>query len=420
MMEAEGRPLKKRRVSQSPVSAPNDTKAETRNTDVCNVPRLELDPVTDPASEEKIILSTPDSVGNGGVSILEDTADDAAVLNTPKDETFTEIPLSKNQLKKLKRQQEWEASRAARRVKRKTKIKEKQERKRTALGKIAIPRSPPADGRLEEGSPAQQREKRTHGRSVQLPITFVLDCGFDDLMLDKERVSLAAQLTRCYSDNHHAPFKAHMALCSFRGPLKERFDTVLSGHYQNWKGVRFLAEDFLEVAGQAKEWMVGDRGGTLSGAFALTDDSSTSVAANRTESGGEIIYLTSDSPDTLTALKPYSTYIIGGLVDRNRHKGICYKRALDRGVKTAKLPIGEYMDMTSRFVLATNHVVEIMLQWLELGDWGEAFLKVVPKRKGGVLKGGKGEGKDGGKGGDAKVDVDGDDSVKDDETVAEA
>ena len=42
--------------------------------------------------------------------------------------------------------------------------------------------------------------------------------------------------------------------------------------------------------------------------------------------------------------------------------------------------------MTSRFVLATNHVAEIMLRWLELGDWGKAFLQVVPKRKGGVLK----------------------------------
>lgn len=39
------------------------------------------------------------------------------------------------------------------------------------------------------------------------------------------------------------------------------------------------------------------------------------------------------------------------------------------------------MTMQSRSVLATNHVVEIMLKWLDTADWGEAFLSVIPKRK---------------------------------------
>jgi tRNA (guanine9-N1)-methyltransferase len=30
-----------------------------------------------------------------------------------------------------------------------------------------------------------------------------------------------------------------------------------------------------------------------------------------------------------------------------------------------------------------------MVKWLECGDWGEAFMKVIPKRKGGTLKGGR-------------------------------
>jgi tRNA (guanine9-N1)-methyltransferase len=102
---------------------------------------------------------------------------------------------------------------------------------------------------------------------------------------------------------------------------------------------------------------------------------------------GEVIYLSSESENTLTTLDPNCTYIIGGLVDKNRHKGVCHKRAVERGIKTAKLPIGEFLEMKSRQVLVTNHVLEIMLKWLELGDWGQAFMAVLPERKGAKLKG---------------------------------
>jgi tRNA (guanine9-N1)-methyltransferase len=40
-------------------------------------------------------------------------------------------------------------------------------------------------------------------------------------------------------------------------------------------------------------------------------------------------------------------YIIGGLVDRNRWKGITMKKASEQGIQTAKLPIGSYLKMSS-------------------------------------------------------------------------
>ena len=127
--------------------------------------------------------------------------------------------------------------------------------------------------------------------------------------------------------------------------------------------------------------------GEMAGVFSqFNSPLENSVDHAKLQDEAELVYLTSESDNTLTELKPYSTYIIGGLVDKNREKGICYKRATNRGIKTAKLPIGEFMDMRSRKVLATNHVNEIMLRWLECGDWGEAFVKVIPKRKGGKLK----------------------------------
>ncbi|CAK4030710.1 Hypothetical predicted protein [Lecanosticta acicola] len=283
--------------------------------------------------------------------------------------------LSKNQLKKLRKKAEWEAKREDRKVIRKEKLQARRERKKAA--KQEAEANPEA---------VTDTKKPTYRQpAVQLPVTIVIDCDFDNLMHDGERMSLGSQITRCYSDNKNALFRAHLTICSFGGKLRERFDGLLNATYKSWRGVRTFDEDFVETAEKAKEWMRSDQGGQLAGSFSkyanLDDDAQTKLKEE-----GEIVYLTSEADEDLTELKPYSTYIIGGLVDKNREKGICYKRATRRNVKTAKLPIGEYMDMSSRKVLTTNHVNEIMVKWLECGDWGDAFMKVIPKRKGGKLK----------------------------------
>lgn len=281
--------------------------------------------------------------------------------------------MSKNQLKKLRRQERWDAAKDQRRVKRREKSTEKRRRKREELEEAK------QAGTADELLKTREAERKRVQNSILLPVTFVIDCSYDDLMLDKERKSLSSQITRSYSDNSRAPFRSHLVVSSFEKLLKERFDTTLEKNYQHWKGIRFMQEDYVHTAEKAKEWMQSEKGGQMAGVFTDKGDAK--------PEDGEVVYLSSESPHTLTELKPYSTYIIGGLVDKNRHKGVCYKSAVGNGVKTARLPIGDYIQMDSRQVLTTNHVVEIMVRWLELGDWGKAFMQVLPQRKGGMLRG---------------------------------
>ncbi|QKX57388.1 uncharacterized protein TRUGW13939_04500 [Talaromyces rugulosus] len=287
--------------------------------------------------------------------------------NAPNAETAPTAPepapLSKNQQKRLLKMQKWDEMKDQRKELRKKKRQERNVRKREQK----------KNGELVDAP-------RRKGKPILVPVTFVIDCGWDELMNDRERVSLGSQVTRAYSDNTKSLYRSHFVVSSFDKLLKERFDTVLRKTYENWRGVRFMTENFDHVAVQAKDWMKAPEGGKLAGAIRGQEEKEPSPE------DGEIVYLSSDSSETLTELKPYSTYIIGGLVDKNRHKGICHKRATELGIRTAKLPIGEHLRMASRHVLATNHVVEIMLKWLELGDWGQAFMQVIPQRKGVSLK----------------------------------
>ena len=329
----------------------------------------------------------PESVGAPIANEPQDPSEftvqkDTATHNesaTPADAEGAPPELSKNQMKKLRKAERYQEKRAFLKAQKKDKLIEKKERRQKMFEEARANGGEEAVEKLRE---TMRSTKSKHGRSTLIPLTFVMDCSYDELMGERERISLAGQLTRSYSDNNRALYHGHIMFSSFNKLLKERFDTVLWSH-KNWKHIRLMPEDFVHAAGLAKEAMSGPKGGKLVGPFADQSDAK--------PEDGEIIYLSSDSENTLTELKPYSTYIVGALVDKNRHKAVCYKHAVEKGIKTAKLPIGQYIEMAHRPVLATNHVVEIMLRWLEVRDWGEAFMKVIPTRKGGALKGKKSE-----------------------------
>lgn len=308
-------------------------------------------------------------------------------------ENDLEATLSKNQLKKLKRKQVWEDHREDRKHKRKEQRRVKTQRRREIIEKAR------ADG-VDPDSVLPQKKKPLAGALV--PVCLILDCGFEEYMRPEEIVSLSGQLVRCYADNRRSKYRSHIFYSSFGGKLKERFDVAHNRQYENWIGAHFVEGDYLVAARQADELMRGPGGGEPYGSIFKSpstvdatshplednDDAEPALDLSATKGGSldSVVYLTSDSPHTLTQLEPYTSYVVGGLVDRNREKGICYRRALASHVRTAKLPIGEYLALSTRHVLTTNQVVEIMLRWLECGDWGAAFLEVIPARKGATLK----------------------------------
>jgi tRNA (guanine9-N1)-methyltransferase len=96
----------------------------------------------------------------------------------------------------------------------------------------------------------------------------------------------------------------------------------------------------------------------------------------------DVVYLTKDSENTLETLDDSKVYVIGGIVDRNRLKGITSQKSKDLNISTGKLPIDNHLKVAATKVLTCNHVFEILLKYREHdGDWKKALLDVLPERK---------------------------------------
>ncbi|XP_004617747.2 tRNA methyltransferase 10 homolog A isoform X1 [Sorex araneus] len=241
-------------------------------------------------------------------------------------------PMSKRQMKKLIKQKQWEEQRELRKQKRKEK------RKRKKLERQC---------QQESNSDGNDR-KRIRRDAAHSALRLIIDCSFDSLMALKDIKKLHKQIQRCYAENRRASHPVQFYLTSHGGQLKKNMDENDKG-WVNWKDIHINPEHYSE--------------------FIKKED---------------LIYLTSDSPNVLQELDESKAYVIGGLVDHNHHKGLTYKQASDHGIGHAQLPLGNFVKMNSRKVLAINHVFEIILEYLKTRDWQEAFCTILPQRKGAV------------------------------------
>jgi tRNA (guanine9-N1)-methyltransferase len=115
----------------------------------------------------------------------------------------------------------------------------------------------------------------------------------------------------CYAANSRSTNPAHLWLTGCTGVMEARLQKIPG--FNNWV-IEKEARPYIEALKNQKE---------------------------------NLVYLTADSNNVLEELDLKSIYIIGGLVDRNRFKGITMDKAKEQGIKSAKLPIGNYLKMSS-------------------------------------------------------------------------
>ncbi|KAK4398822.1 tRNA methyltransferase 10A [Sesamum angolense] len=265
--------------------------------------------------------------------------------------------MSKNAQKRLLKQQRYEAKKAEKKAQMKEHKKREVERKRKEWQeKLASVGEEEREKLIEERKELRKErmEKRTEERGKKIERlqearingqNIVIDLEFSHLMNTNELHSLVQQIMYCYAINGRCALPAHLWLTGCQGEMQNQL---------------------LRIPGYDK-WVIEKEDQSYIDAFQDQKE--------------KLVYLTADSETILDELDPKAVYIIGGLVDRNRWKGITMKKAKEQGIKTAKLPIGAYLKMSSSQVLTVNHVVEILLKFLETKDWKDSFFQVIPQRK---------------------------------------
>lgn len=256
--------------------------------------------------------------------------------------------MSKRQRKKLQKRQFFVEHRKIKRKEKKERKKAEkrklQEEKETEDGKEGVSSASDNLTNNKEKLSCEKKKFRSMNSEHASSLRVAIDLSFDDLMTDRDIHKLLKQIQRTYSINRRADRPIQLYLTSFGGRSKTILDEIHC-KYTSWD-VHIKEESYGDVFSQE-----------------------------------DVVYLTSDSPNVLSEVDESKAYIIGGLVDHNHHKGLCYRLAVERGIAHARLPISECVKLKSRTVITVNHVFEIMLLYSQTKDWKESLVQVLPARK---------------------------------------
>ena len=279
------------------------------------------------------------------------------------------VPISKNQLKKMKKQEEWkkkmEKIKQYKREKKKEKKKLKRE-ERERLEKL----NPKKDDEINEiknkdksNIPFKSKKqlKEEFKQKCKNGMKVIIDCDFEHLMNEQGNKSMVRQIVDLYSINKESSNPFRVILYGVGKQIKEGLE---KSNYENWIGIEvYFKEDFPTFDKFIEQILYKDDKRPM-------DD----IKKN-------IFYLTADSENNIENIDNNATYIIGGIVDRNKYKGLTFNKAKELGINHGKFPIGEYLKLQSSQVLTTNHTFHILNEFSIKHDWKDAFVSIIPKRK---------------------------------------
>ena len=117
----------------------------------------------------------------------------------------------------------------------------------------------------------------------------------------------------------------------------------------------------------------------------------------------KVVYFSPDAEEVCGELEEDKIYVIGGIVDRDRLKGVSYKTCKEKEIRAVRLPINEcgVLEEGEKFPnksLNVNTMYNVLLKYSECGEWKEALRPLLPTRRGFKTRGGKGGVEGGGKG----------------------
>ena len=148
----------------------------------------------------------------------------------------------------------------------------------------------------------------------------IIDWDFEEQMVDKEMNSLSKQLMYGYAANKKSVKPVNLIFTGWKS--KKLTDRLVTHGSQNWV-VDIHEQCYIEIFDKES-----------------------------------LVYLTADSENTVDKFEEDKIYIVGGIVDHNRHKNIWFNKAKEQGISHAKFPIKENVNIGDySTVLTVNQVM---------------------------------------------------------------